>query len=68
MSKALVCDRCGAVINFSDAKHTAMFHVEWNPYVSPQSTTSAGGRSRDICADCMDEMFDFIKEKKEEDK
>lgn len=66
MGKALVCDRCGAVINFSKAKHTSMFRVEWHSYITSQSITPTEC-SKDICADCMDEMFDFIKEKKEED-
>lgn len=68
MSQALVCDRCGKVVSFSRDKYdTTMFQVDWYPYINTRNVDGSMGASRDICQDCMNEIFDFIGTNKKEE-
>lgn len=67
MGKALVCDRCGAVINFSEKGHDSMFQLELHPYVSTRSISGSTGNCFDLCRACVDEILDFTKIKEDKE-
>lgn len=56
MSRALICDRCGAII----IKYSQMNEISIHPYIGIKSINQSDCKSADLCKDCTETLMQYI--------
>ena len=56
MSRALICDRCGAAI----IKYSQMNEINITPYVGIRAVAETLSKSFDLCKDCTETLMQYI--------
>lgn len=56
MSRAMICDRCGAVI----IKYGQMNEIQVTPYCGITAVSSSMAKRADLCKDCTETLMQYI--------